>query len=270
MTRVTQLLLGSVAACAVAASTTTPSIAAGSRSHTRKQCQRALNQRQRRLPKTLALPAPTAITSTLGVLREPPAQSTQLSSSVIRGLGTAFWRYSGLWTGAARTLWSGPLILGGTGVPRQVSYFVVPGVVGTQPLPHSCRALLSKKQRRRFHEAELHVPRGPVVSFGWFTSEIDVAFPFTISEVTRGEATQFDPESASLYGLVPDGVSTVGVVLDGQMLPPAQVAGNFFRTPTPGLSPGTHTLTQLWFAPDGVVTKTLSEKVKIAKAIETS
>ena len=236
----------------------------------RKQCQRALSKRQRRLPKSLALPTPTGITSTLGVLRESPAQPTQLSSNVIRELDTPFWRYSGLWTEAARTLWSGPLILGGTGVPRQVTYFIVPGVVGTQPLPEPCQKLLSKKQRRRFHEAELHVPRGPVVSFGWFTSETDLAFPFRISEIARGEATQFDPMSGSVYGLVPDGVATVDVVLDGEMLPSSPVSGNFFRTPTQGLSPGTHVLTQLWYGPDGALTKTLSEKVKIAKAIETS
>lgn len=270
MSRVTQLVLGGVTACVVAASSATPSLAAGSRAHTRRQCQHALIQRQRRLPKTLALPAPGAITTALGVLREPPATAAQLSSGVIGRLGTAFWSYSGLWTGAARTLWSGPLVLGGTGVPRQVTYFVVPGVVGTAPLPHPCQKLLSKKQRRRFHEAERHIPHGPVVSFGWFTSEIDVAFPFTISEVTRGEATQFDPESASVYGLVPDGVASVGVVLDGQTLPSAQVGGNFFRAPTQGLSPGTHTLVQLWYAPDGAVLQRLNEKVRIAKATKTS
>ena len=216
-------------------------------------------QDKARKPKHFSTPLPTALSSILGVLRS--GEAVQLPSNALKGAQP--YLFTGLWLNSVRLL----------AAESRTSVYLIPGVLSPPPLPRACRTLLSRHQvaldeelrRRRQGPGvilDFYTPRENVVSTNREISITGIGVPFTVGQIEAGEAHIIFPRlfggEEPMYGLVPDGVASVVVTLDGRSAS-GSVQNNLFIAHIPRAKKSKNTIVQRWYSPTGTLVKTITE-----------
>ncbi len=239
-----------LAATAVIGVAVLPQFAGAALTAPKKACIRALHRQLSRHPTRLTTEPPTTLTSILGVLQSPATPADKLPAEALTGIVPA--GYSALWLGSVR-------VLDTTGDKR---YFLIPGVYNPPSLPQACVKLEPPNERRQAKGPQRE-PRGPVVTLEAYSVNESGGIPYTASAIQAGMANDFASgrpgPTTAFYGLLPDGVASVTVRVEGGSPTTVPVANNFFLTQIPAPHANQpYTITQQWYAADGTLIKTVS------------
>ena len=215
-------------------------------------CANAQARQEARVPKSLTTPVPAPLTSVLGVLR-PPSPTTKLPAKALRKLVPH--DYSGLWLDSVVLLRSEP----------KAAIYLIPGVLSRPPLPRACRKSLSTKTFGLYERARRRA-NGPVVVVAFVTHELSIGVPVSAKELALGETHVIGLPALStgetFDGLVPDGVASVAITLDG-VTTTALVQSNFYVAHVAQLHAGNHPYTVQWLSATGELLKTSTSSVTI-------
>lgn len=248
-------MIGAIAGCGVALGLTSIAAATGSPPALPKACEKAVLRQRPVHPKLLRSAPPAGLMSILDVLRRPA------SSSDVLPKGDIPTGYSAVWIRYVRYLATGP---------DHTRYFLIPGMFA-DPLPRVCRSTLSARQRRQEVRLDREERKGSVTVQAIYSHHAgEFAIPITPSEIGRGDVLIVPGAStstASAYGIVPDGVSSVTVSGRGGRPVSSPVSANFFLMRVPlrfrraahGFR--TERFTIRWYAADGTVAKTFSYRL---------
>jgi hypothetical protein len=189
-------------------------------------------------------PAPAALTEALGVLRGGRTEADELPESALGRLG-----FSQIWGDAVRHL--------ATNAKWDMRVFLVAGLVGAE-----ARAPEAAQTRAGTSE--------PLVMLDVYQAGGRVgAKAYSVDQVLAGRLVSiFGPplwDNELVYGLVPDGVSSVEVKAGDMPAKTEQVKGNFFEVEAPvPMSQGpansvtSVTTTMTWYDSSGDILKTVS------------
>ncbi len=190
-------------------------------------------------PRLLFTTPPVALTSILEVLRRARSSAAELPPG-----GVPF-GYSALWVNYIHLLATGP---------RQTRFFLIPGMIDAQ-LSAACLHSLSPSEHDEY-EMELHT--GSVTLEVVEDEKEADAIPYTAQAIEAGRAllaiTGGSNSTATISGVVPDGVASVTITATDGATATTSVTNNLFLTELPAseLKP----LTVKWYAADGSLTKT--------------
>jgi len=195
---------------------------------------------------------PTALTSILGVLRRPATPADALTQSQLPNVF-----YSQLWIKSVRLL-----EIGADGV----RYYLVPGIFD-HPRPAACLLDLPAAER---HADQLEDRQQRLGSVTVDATAPDIA---NSPALTRQAIEQGSPSfglpsvtssSAPIYGIVPDGVSTVVItVASGRPVVGAVVTNNFYVATVPfNHDASNQTFTVQWLAAGGATLKTIRVRLE--------
>jgi hypothetical protein len=190
-------------------------------------------------PRLLFATPPVALASILEVLRRARSSAAELPPG-----GVPF-GYSVLWVNYVHLLATGP---------DQTRYFLIPGIIDAQ-LSAACLHSLSPSER---HEYETQLHTGPVTLEAVKDEEEADAIPYTAQAIEAGRALLAIPggsnSSATISGVVPDGVASVTITAADGATATTPVTNNLFLAELPAseLKP----LTVKWYSAGGSLTKT--------------
>lgn len=190
-------------------------------------------------PRLLFTSPPVALSSILEVLRRARSSAAELPPG-----GVPF-GYSVLWVNYVHLLATGP---------DQTRYFLIPGIIDAQ-LSAACLHSLSPSERDEY-ETQLHT--GSVTLEAVKEEKEAGAIPYTAHAIEAGRALLAIPggsnSTATISGVVPDGVASVTITATNGAIATAPVTNNLFLAELPASE--LKSLTVKWYASGGSLIKT--------------